>query len=357
MIQINCTTQGITGHSLLNVSNGHVYVGEIESSTRSIFRVDDTDGGLYADFFADGSVIYRNYLIPNTPGAYEGPVLVLQSKVQELHINGDQFLTLDGTNYNWKGHIDWMLYKRSLDGVAIEPLLAQRFAAGSRCVATLMEAHYIERFYPSDYGQRYYDHIGPFAEALKSAGFYWQPVCYADEQVVKSGHDFVYRLAERFANHYWILPSLGNEWSKNGFNPGDFSRPNTNNLWSRGSNVGDEAPWYPSWDWKEWHPRRDWPKVLFGNDDMWYVKEGVNSDGVVLDKRAPTIASEPIGFWTYNVPNRRSNDPNLARVIGGTSIYFGRGANFMSEQGLRCEPWDTITYNCAVEFFAGINQV
>jgi len=43
-------------------------------------------------------------------------------------------------------------------------------------------------------------------------------------------------------------------------------------------------------------------------------------------------------------------------VIGGTSIYFARGANFMSEQGLRCEMWDDRTYECAVSFFKAINQ-
>jgi len=250
-----------------------------------------------------------------------------------------------------------MLYKRSLDGVAIEPLLAQRFAAGSRSVATLMQAHFIERFYPSEYGQRYYDHIPAFAEALMKMGFYWQPVVYADEQIIKSGNTFVYKLAEIFHNKPWIIPSLGNEWSKNGFNPGDFSRPNTNNLWSRGSEVADTAPWYPSWDWKEWHPRRDWPKVLFGNDDAWYVQNGVNGDLRKIDKIAPCVATEPIGFWDHDVPDRRSNDPNLARVIGGTSIYFARGANFMSEEGLRCESWDSITFECAVAFFNAINQV
>jgi hypothetical protein len=356
MIQINCTIVNITTSPVLNLANGHNYIAELESSNRAIFRVNDVDHQSIGNFLADGQVVYRDYVVPSLPGAYEGPVLELKPLVEELHIIEDQFLLPDGTNYNWKGSIDWMLYKRSLDGQDIEALLAQRFIAGSRCVATLMQAHFIERFYPSEYGQRYYDHMIPFAQALKRAGFYWMPVVYADEQVVKSGHDFVYQVASHLHDMYWVLPSLGNEWSKNGFNPGDFVRPNTNNLWSRGSNVGDEAPWYPSWDWKEWHPRRDWPKVLFGNDDMWYVKEGINADNRKLDKRAPCIASEPIGFWDHDVPNRRSNDPNLARVIGGTSIYFGRGANFMSEQGLRCELWDSITYNCAVEFFKAINQ-
>lgn len=357
MIQINCTIVNITVAPVLSLENGHSYIAELESSSRAIFRVNDVDRGVDGDFLADGQTVFKDYQVPSNPGAYEGPILVLEQLVKELHIDQDRFETSDGKLYNWKGHIDWMLYKRSLDGVEIEPLLAQRYEAGSRCVATLMQAHYIERFVPAEYGQRYYDHAPVFAEALRKIGFYWQPVVYADEREVKSGHDFVYKLAERFNNQYWILPSLGNEWDKNGFYPGDYSRPNTTNLWSRGSATGDAPPYYPSWDWKEWHPRRDWPKVKWGNDDAWYVQMGVNAELHSIDKVAPCVVTEPIGFWDHDVPDRRSSSPILAREIGGTSIYSARGANFMSEQGLRCEMWDPITYDCAVKFFAAINQV
>lgn len=357
MIQINCNIIGITGLVKLELDNSHSYIGVFENSNRIIFKLNDTEAGQDGDFTSNGKVISSNYTVPGMPGAYEGPTLKSTSNVVPLSIIEDVFLTPDGKQYNWRGHIDWMLYKRSLDGVIIEPLLAQRHSAGSRAVATLMQAEFIEHFNPVEYGSVYYDHIHDFANAIKNAGMYWMPVVYADEQIIKSGHNFVYKLAELFHDHYWIVPSLGNEWSKNGFDPGNFTRPNTNNLWSRGSQVGDTAPYYPSWDWKEWHARRDWPKVLFGNDDAWYVKEGINSDGVRLDKRAPCIVTEPIGFWNVNVPNRRSNDPNLARVVGGTSIYFARGANFMSEAGLRCDMWDSITYDCAVQFFNAIGQV
>lgn len=356
MIQINCNVSGTNDPIILQLEDGFQTTGVYESSSRVIFKLSDNEKNLDGEFISNGVQIFAPYITPNAPGAYEGPNLIVKPRVQELRIFEDLFILPDGTYYNWKGHIDWMLYKRSLDGVAIEPLLAQRFAAGSRCVATLMQAEFIEHFNPKDYGNAYLDHIIPFADAIKAAGMYWMPVVYADEQIIKSGHDFVYQLGEIFNNIYWILPSLVNEYSKNGINPGDFSRPATSNLWSRGSQVGDTVPYYPSWDWKEWHGRRDWPKVLFSNDDAWYVKEGINGNGDSLDKRAPCVVTEPIGFWNINVPSRRSNDPNLARVIGGTSVYFARGANFMSEQGLRCEPWDDITYGCAVEFFKAINQ-
>jgi hypothetical protein len=356
MIQINCNVSGTSDPIVLQLEDGHSFTGVYENSNRIIFKLADAEKNLDGEFVCNGVQIFAPYITPIAPGAYEGPSLVVKPLVQELHIVEDLFVLPDGAFYNWKGSIDWMLYKRSLDGQSIESLLKQRHDAGSRAVATLMQAEFIEHFNPAEYGQAYFDHIIPFAQAILNAGMYWMPVVYADEQVIKSGHDFVYKLGEIFHDYYWIVPSLGNEYNKNGFEPGNFTRPNTNNLWSRGSQVGDTQPYYPSWDWKEWHGRRDWPKVLFSNDDAWYVKEGINGEGVQLDKRAPCIVTEPIGFWNQNVPNRRSNDPNLARVIGGTSVYFARGANFMSEAGLRCDMWDSITYDCAVQFFKAINQ-
>lgn len=357
MIQINCNLINIIGVPVLKVSNGHSYSGFKESATRAIFKVSEIDGGLNGDFYADNSLILTAYRIPLTTGSYEGPSLKLKPLVPSLHIVKDEFRDEEDNNWNWAGHIDFMLFKRSLDGIDIAPILAQRFAAGSRVVATLMMAHFIEHFYPSDYGSRFYDHIKPFGRALKDLGFLWMPIVGADQQIINL--DFTAHLdrcAAEFHNEHHILPSFGNECSKNGLKPLQYNRPATNNLWSRGSEVGDSAPPNPGWDWKEWHPRRDWPKVLFGNEDAWYVKEGIEYPERVIDHPMPCVSTEPIGFWSNDVPNRRSSDPNLAKVLGGTSIYFARGSNFMSEQGLRCEPWDSRTYQCALAFFKAINQ-
>jgi len=279
--------------------------------------------------------------------------------IEPLHTQRDTFVTASGKYYNWKGHIDFMLYKRSLDGFVMEPLLDQRKAAGSNSVTTLMMAHYIEDFVPSAYGSRYLDHIKPFAAALKAKDFYWRPIIFADAQVVMPNGDvqktFLSQLADQFNGEWNILPSLANEFQKNGCDPSIFTKPATSNLWSRGSSTGDAEPYRPGWDYKEWHPRRDWPKVLFGNDDAWYVKEGQDSSGNSLDYPKPTIVGEPIGFWDHDVPGRRSSDPNLAAVIGGTSVYFARGADFMSEEGLRCQPWTPRTFECAQRFFNAID--
>lgn len=358
MIQINCNITGTSASVDLILSNGAGVTGVYESPNRIIFKLNDIAGGFLSDFKIDDLVIYPNYVIPQGPGAFEGPSLTVKPLIEPLHISRDQFLLPDGTNYNWQGHIDFMLFKRSLDGVVIEPLLDQRYLAGSKAVVTLQMAWFIEQFIPSNY-PNYFAHIKPFADALAAKGFNWTPIVFADAQVIMQDKSeqirFLNQIAAEFAQCSNVYPSLCNEYQKNGIDPSIFNKP-VGNLWSRGSSVGDAEAFRPGWDWKEWHARRDWPKVLFGNDDMWYVKEGIDSNGQMLDYPMPCISGEPIGFWNQNIPGRRSNDPNLARVVGGTSIYFGRGGNFMSEQGLRCDPWDTITFNCAVEFFKGINQ-
>lgn len=279
-----------------------------------------------------------------------------------LIIDRDRFLRSDDhSQFDWFGHIDFMLFYKSLDGFPIESHLDNRKIVDEQVVVTLMMANFIEQRDPRTYGQRFYQHIKPFAQALAAKNFYWMPIILADAQILMPDkHEqnaFLNRCAEQFHNESNVLPSLGNECSKNGVDASFFSRPQTNNLWSRGSEVGDEPPYRPGWDWKEWHPRRDWPKVLFGNDDAWFVKEGVDSENNRLDNPMPIVVSEPIGFWDRDVPNRRSSDPNLARVIGGTARYFARGVNFHSEEGLHSEPWTARTKECAVAMAAAMRQV
>lgn len=255
-----------------------------------------------------------------------------------------------------------MAFYRSLDGSDMS-FLTQRKAAGSEAIVTLFTSKFIEgNRDPVSYGDRFFNHIPPFADFLLSLDFYWMPIILADMQVFgwsqQQQVDFVNRCAEKFNNHWNVLPSLGNELSKNGIKAELFSRPNTNNIWSRGSEVADTEPPFPGWGYKEWHPRRDDPKVLWGADDGWYVKEGAryNDNGALVsyDNPMPGIVSESMGFWDRNIPNRRSNDPNLAMVCGGSSIYSMRGGNIMTQEGLRCEIWTNRTMDCAQRFFKAI---
>lgn len=277
-----------------------------------------------------------------------------------LIIERDRFLYPNGNQFDWCGHIDFMLYFRSLNGVSLDSIIDSRRLVPDQVVVTLMMAHYIEHQDPTAYGSRFYDHIKPFARALAEKNWYWMPIVFADAQVIMSNvqqqQQHLSRIAEQFSGEDNVLPSLANEASKNGIDVYNFSLP-SGNWWSRGSEVGDTSPRRPFWHWTEWHPRRDWPKVLFGNDDAWYVKEGIDANNNILGAAIPGIITEPIGFWDRDIPNRRSSDPNLARVIGGTARYFARGVNFHSEEGLRSEPWTPRTAECARSMFRAMRQL
>jgi hypothetical protein len=281
--------------------------------------------------------------------------------IEPLHANRDLFVTASGQFYNYRGHIDFMLFKRSLDGVAIEPIEQERIDAGSQGVTTLFMAQNIEHFNPLDYGDRFFAHIKPFAAACRAMNLYWRPVVFADAGSIMPDkgqqQTFLLRCAAEFNGEWNVLPSLCNQYQNNGVDPGIFSRPPTDNLWSRGSSTDDVEPFRPGWDYKEWDARRDYPKLLFGNTDGWFVKEGVDDSLHVLDRPMPAIMNESIGFWDHDVPGYRSSDPNLAALYGGTSGYYLRGGNFLAQEGLKCDPWTPRTAQCARRFFSDIDHV
>jgi hypothetical protein len=55
--------------------------------------------------------------------------------------------------------------------------------------------------------------------------------------------------------------SKGNEWSKNGFNPGATPNP-TKNIWSQGSDQQDAAPFRPEGPVFEFHPVRSYTTAM-----------------------------------------------------------------------------------------------
>src|SRR5258708_4162 len=101
-----------------------------------------------------------------------------------LTIEADRFLRDDGSQFDWCGFTSFMLFYKSLDGFVMEPYLDDCTIVSEQVVMTLMMAHYIEHRDPNSYGERFFGHIRPFANALKSRGMYWMPIVFADAQVI-----------------------------------------------------------------------------------------------------------------------------------------------------------------------------
>jgi hypothetical protein len=197
----------------------------------------------------------------------------------------------------------------------------------------------------------------PFLDLLAQYGLTCEFTVFADAQQVMS------RLTEQQA--HWarvcdtirgrpgVFVSLVNEWKKNGIDPFRFQRPR-DLIVSQGSGLGDEPPPMPGWSYREWHGRRDWPKVLFSNEDAWYVGAGYNARGALVFPAVPVVMNEDIGFAEAPSPNRRSTDPQVARVIALTAVAWGAGATFHCEDGIFSRPLGPIQRQCAAAFFKGL---
>ncbi len=137
------------------------------------------------------------------------------------------------------------------------------------------------------------------------------------------------------------LLSGGNEYPKNGWDPGELSDPGM--YWSRGSNLGDAAPYQPYASFVEFHPRRDLPKSL---DDAV-------ASATFLNPPMPLIADEPLGYAEANIPGKRSNVPAIAYKFGRLYSTMWAGAVFHSDDGIRSNPLGPQTAACASEWARG----
>ena len=273
--------------------------------------------------------------------------------IPRVRVDGSRFVTEHGAPWVWKGATDFLLFKRFLEGQDIVPILNERKAVGANLVRVLGMCHYITHFYPQDHAN-YYEKLSAFFDLLFEHRLYVEFVCFADQQEVKIDEQAHFnRVCDVIRSKSNVFLELVNEWRKNGIDPNEFSKP-SGIISSRGSGLGDEAPPTPGWDYHTWHGRRDWPKVLFANEDMWFVKEGIVYPNHHVDVPRPTVADEPIGFGPHDIPGRRSNNPYVAKVTAETGLLFGSGATFHSDEGIQSQGFQPHTTFLAKTFFAGL---
>lgn len=168
--------------------------------------------------------------------------------------------------------------------------------------------------------------------------------CLADAQNLSSDvqREHLRRMAE-FEVKYWnLLPSLGNEITKNGIDPSIFSFPT--GLFSKGSPTGDDWPPTPPWRWSEFHPGRtsDWPRKLKS------AREVEDQLGV------PCINTEIMGADETPEVNRRSNTVYEFYEAGVIASLSSCGSTFFCQAGLRSLPLGPVQHQCAVAFYEGM---
>ena len=349
MKQINCTVIGTaTDNPYLVIDNGHMYHGEFESPSRALFFLADSEPAWGATFFFGGKTL--RYIIPEFPGAYEGPVLEYGAALPRLQAVGP-YLYANGQRWTWAmmtGFRDYQLFlNRQYAELRAVLQQAKDLGANGRRVLGMM--HYITRFDPRDYGARYYSALPEFVALEAEYGLRVHFDVFADNQIYGFGTDHWARFNDVARPLESVIVGAGNEWQKNGFIPSALAYPGM--LSSQGSSIADTAPPMPGWGIRMWHGKRGWPKVFNGFDDAFYVGEGVNDSGQRTAPQAPIVHDEPIGFAEINIAGRRSTDPRLAANIMLQARANGAGATFHSEDGIFSRILGPRQIACAHAFF------
>lgn len=192
----------------------------------------------------------------------------------------------------------------------------------------------------------FYDNLRPFADLLNAHGIVLLATVFVDAQVVLPRRDdqrlHWFTVAEKLRGSATLL-SLGNERTKNGFDPGDFDDPGM--LWSRGSDLGDNPPYRPYASFAEFHPRRDLPAALMDTvaSPCFIYK--------TLDR--PLILDEPPRMGTDGSGPEYA-DPRVCWQFARHYATECAGACFHSRSGQTGQLMDPLTRACAEAWSRGM---
>jgi hypothetical protein len=252
--------------------------------------------------------------------------------VPHLEVRGQDFVDATGSRFVFNGVDAFCAFRQFLDGVDLTPFFQESrefgfnlwrvFLMGSKAQNQVLDLN------PSD--ARFFPHLRPFADLLNANGIVLLATVFVDAQ------DIMRDSAARRSHWTQVANSLrgsatllsgGNEYHKNGFDPGELSDPGM--LWSRGSDLGDAAPYRPYGSFAEFHPRRDLPAALMDTVASPVFIHGTNG------LTGPLLIDEPPKFGT-NGSAPPYADPftayrfarHYATECGGACFH-----NFFSQRG------------------------
>jgi len=329
------------------------------------FQIDDTLGDSDIRITAAG---YQNYTVhfrfrnvrdnANDPRplnqqvnvGQDIPALQLQAPpIPFFQIAGKDFVDASGQRMVLKGVDQFRAFRMFLDGNAsgLAALAQESHELGFNLWRVFFQGsaaqNGILQLSPTEPG--YYEHVRPFTDWLNAQGIVLLAEVYVDNQDIHSPVSHWLQMAELLRGSGTIL-SGGNEYPKNGFDPGTLADPGM--LWSRGSSLGDQAPYRPTGPLMVFHPRRDLPAAK-----MDTVASPTYLYGQAGYPPIPLFIDEPPRMGTNgSLPEYASSRTcyEFARHYA-TEVAAAVFHNFFSMRGLLM---DAVTKACAVAWQRGM---
>lgn len=281
------------------------------------------------------------------------PATALPAPVSALHleIHGRHFVNAEGNRIVLNGTDQFMAFRQFLDGGDLTPLLTESQELDFRMWRVFLmgsiRQNSILQLSPAE--PDYYVKLRPFADLLNAHGIVLLATVFVDAQDIMAdvrarqthwGH-----VADALRGTQTLL-SGGNEWGKNGWNPGELTDPGM--LWSRGSDLSDKAPYKPFASFAEFHPVRGIARTLM---------DAVASPVFIHDTlglAGPLVIDEPLGFADADQPGRRSADPFVAWQLGRLYGTMNGGACFHNDNGMRGQLMTPTIRRCAEAWCRGM---
>lgn len=308
------------------------------------------DKGEFLAFLAPGhyklTVSVPGYTTRNFDDHYGGdgnPQIGMESASGSagLIVQGRNLVNSSGSRIVLAGTDQFLAYRQYLDGVSLGPALQESrdlgidtwrvFFMGSKKQNTVFDLN------PREPG--FYDRVRPFADLLNGNGITLLATIYVDNQDVQMDYDHWFRMADRLRGTRTIL-SGGNEWTKNGFDPGRLGDPHM--VWSRGSDQQNEAPYKPQGSVLEFHPVRNYQTAMrdtVASAIELFEVQGYNQP-LLLDEIAK-MGTDPDGrsdpAWVH--PENCYNYFRLASTLCAGVVFhnwYGQRGLLMNDQTRAC---------------------
>lgn len=291
--------------------------------------------------------------VPRDPGR---PQDLLVSGLQpialplpHLEIRGRDFVDAQGQRIVLNGTDGFLDYRIFLDGGTLQPFLQESrdlgfqmrrvFLQGSKAQNQVMDLR------PTEPG--YYASLKPFVQAENAHGIIPLLTIGVDNQDVHSPVEHWARVVAETDGTTRLI-SFFNEWSKNSstFDPGAIPAP-TGVLWSRGSDIGDKAPYRPAGAFLEFHPVRSYATAM--RDAVASAIELYEAQGYT----APLLIDEP-GRMGTNAHEARFTDPREVERYARLLSTLCAGAVMHNWFGQRGRLMDAHTRACAEAWTRGV---